>query len=118
MHGWEEKKAGQQMLRSGMLRIFSETGSCWGLLHLVSGAMTLMRAWLLFMAFNIDLAQKNLEEVPVQPEFDAHKVSVTAGSKLRAGVRTGCSVAAWVCLSTPTFQELWETQRSLINSDN
>ncbi|KAH0506930.1 Vomeronasal secretory protein 1 [Microtus ochrogaster] len=38
------------------------------------GAMTLLRAWLLFVAFNIDLAQKNLEEVPVQPDFDAHKV--------------------------------------------
>lgn len=73
---------------------------------------------MLFMAFNIDLAQKNLEEVPVQPDFDAHKVSVTAGSSLRAGVRTGWSVVAWVCLSTPTLQELWETQRPLINSDN
>ncbi|CAH6788717.1 Gm13539 [Phodopus roborovskii] len=36
--------------------------------------MTLVRGWLLLLAFNIDLAQKNLEEVPVQPDFDAHKV--------------------------------------------
>ncbi|KAK7795766.1 hypothetical protein U0070_011582 [Myodes glareolus] len=62
------------MLRSGLLRIFSATGSCRGLLHVVPGAMTLVRAWLLFVAFNIDLAQENLEEVPVQPDFDAHKV--------------------------------------------
>lgn len=74
VHSREERKAGQQMLRSGLLGIFSETGSCWGLLHLVPGAMTLVRVWLLFLAFNIDLAQKNLEEVPVQPDFDAHKV--------------------------------------------
>lgn len=119
MHSWEERKAGQQMLRSGLLRIFSAMGSCRGLLHVVPGAMTLVRAWLLFVAFNIDLAQKNLEEVPVQPDFDAHKVSrVMAGSSLRAGVRTGCSVTAWVCLSTPTFQELWETQRPVIDGGN
>ncbi|KAK7795998.1 hypothetical protein U0070_007666 [Myodes glareolus] len=62
------------MLRSGLLRIFSATGSCRGLLHVVPGAMTLVRAWLLFVAFNIDLAQENPEEVPVQPDFDAHKV--------------------------------------------
>ncbi|XP_034362430.1 beta-lactoglobulin [Arvicanthis niloticus] len=49
-------------------------GSCFGLLLLTPGVMTLVRVWLLFWAFNIDLAQKNLEEVPVQPDFDAHKV--------------------------------------------
>lgn len=53
-------------------------GSCFGPLLLAPGVMTLVRVWLLFWAFNIDLAQKNLEEVPVQPDFDAHKVSVTA----------------------------------------
>lgn len=36
--------------------------------------MTLVRGWLLFLAFNINLAQKNLEEVPVQPDFDSRKV--------------------------------------------
>lgn len=78
-----------------------------------------MRAWLLCVAFNIDLAQKNLEEVPVQPDFDAHKVSrVMAGSSLRVGLRTGCSVTAWVCLSTPTFQKLWETQRPVNDGGN
>ena len=56
--------------------------------------MTLLRAWLLFVAFKIDLAQKNLEEVPVQPDFDAHKVSVTAGPSLQ------CWGKDWVqCLS-------------------
>lgn len=53
-------------------------GGCWGLLLLAPGAMTLVKGWLLLLSFNVDLAQKNLEEVPVQPDFDAHKVSVTA----------------------------------------
>lgn len=53
-------------------------GSCFGPLLLAPGVMTLVRGWLLFLAFDIDLAQKNLEEVPVQPDFDARKVSVTA----------------------------------------
>ncbi|XP_063140881.1 beta-lactoglobulin [Rattus norvegicus] len=49
-------------------------GCCWDPLLLAPGAMTLVRVWLLVLSFNIDLAQKNLEEVPVQPDFDAHKV--------------------------------------------
>ncbi|XP_027278557.2 beta-lactoglobulin [Cricetulus griseus] len=36
--------------------------------------MTLARGWLLLLAFNIDLAQKTLREVPVQPDFEAHEV--------------------------------------------
>ncbi|XP_036039416.1 lipocalin-like [Onychomys torridus] len=36
--------------------------------------MTLARGWLLFLAFNLNLAQKNLEEVPVQTDFDSRKV--------------------------------------------
>ncbi|MEJ1271828.1 lipocalin 11 [Cricetulus griseus] len=38
------------------------------------GVMTLARGWLLLLAFNIDLAQKTLREVPVQPDFEAHEV--------------------------------------------
>lgn len=53
-------------------------GSCWVPLLLAPGAMALVRVWVLVLAFNTDLAQKNLEEVPVQPDFDAHKVSVMA----------------------------------------
>lgn len=53
-------------------------GCCWDPLLLAPGAMTLVRVWLLVLSFNIDLAQKNLEEVPVQPDFDAHKVSTMA----------------------------------------
>uniref|UniRef100_A0A1B0GSM6 Predicted gene 13539 n=1 Tax=Mus musculus TaxID=10090 RepID=A0A1B0GSM6_MOUSE len=36
--------------------------------------MALVRVWVLVLAFNTDLAQKTLEEVPVQLDFDAHKV--------------------------------------------
>jgi hypothetical protein len=58
--------------------VFSEMGSRWVPLLLAPGAMALVRVWVLVLAFNTDLAQKTLEEVPVQLDFDAHKVSVMA----------------------------------------
>jgi hypothetical protein len=44
------------------------------------GAMTLKRAQLLLLALGLGLAsaQKTLQEVPVQPGFDAYKVGVLA----------------------------------------
>lgn len=77
--------------------MFSETRSSWDLLLSAQGAMTLVRGWLLFLAFNINLAQENLEEVPVQPDFDSRKVSVMARPRLSAWMRTGHSITLRVC---------------------
>lgn len=40
--------------------------------------MTLVKGLLLLLAINLGLGQKHLEAVPVQPDFDVHKVSVMA----------------------------------------
>lgn len=93
--------------------MLSETGSCWDLQLLAPGVMTLARGWLLLLAFNIDLAQKTLREVPVQPDFEAHEVSVMARPKFSAGIRTGSSIALWVCLVSPAFQELMVDPRTI-----
>lgn len=51
--------------------------------------MTLVRGLLLMLVINVVVAQKNLEEVPVQPDFDVHKVSVMA-------MLTQCCDKDWV----------------------
>lgn len=49
--------------------------SCYSL---ASRAMTLVKGLLLLLAINLGLTQKHLEAVPVQSDFDVHKVSVMA----------------------------------------
>lgn len=105
MQALEVTEAGQELLRgSGLLRVFSEMGSCWAPLLLAPGAVTLVRVWLQALAFSTNLAQESLEEVPVQPDFDAHKVSVMARP-------TQCWNKDWVPLQGPTEGMLQPEQR-------